>query len=192
MAMAKKDTAQIILKAAFAAIARKGCGAVSLRDIAEEAGVVLSQLNYHHKNKETLFSAVLLHMRQEYLSNVASQLSGCSSKREKISKLIRYNRHLLETNHALYKAFLDFFNLALWSVSFKKEMIQFMEEIRRILEENLHEAADLDPMAKQKSSSQAELILAVTFGVAMQYLMAPEKREILDGFDTLEQLMLSN
>jgi len=188
--MPKKDTSQIILSAAFAAIARKGCATVSLRDIAEEAGVVLSQLNYHHKNKETLFSAVLLSMRQEYLADITTQLSTCTDRSQKITRLIRHNRHLLETNHALYKAFLDFFNLALWSPSFKKEMTEFMGEVRRIMEDQLSDAGQEVASGRLKASTQAELILGVTFGIAMQYLMSPEDRSILKSFEALEELML--
>src|SRR5664280_204353 len=43
-----------------------GWGAVTLREIAEESGVALSQLSYYFGNKDGLFAAVLERMQQEY------------------------------------------------------------------------------------------------------------------------------
>jgi len=44
-----------ILLAAYSCISTSGYANVSMRNIADEAGVVLSQLNYYYKNKEGLF-----------------------------------------------------------------------------------------------------------------------------------------
>jgi AcrR family transcriptional regulator len=58
--------AERIFNAAFKCISTKGYANVSLRDIANEAGVVLSQLNYY-KNKEGLFKKV---EENQYGSNI--------------------------------------------------------------------------------------------------------------------------
>jgi AcrR family transcriptional regulator len=72
-------TAERILDAAFKSIAVHGCGAVTLRGIAEEAGVVLSQLNYHYGNKGSLFAAVLKRMQQGYIATLDARLHGHDS-----------------------------------------------------------------------------------------------------------------
>ncbi|MBS3973119.1 MAG: helix-turn-helix transcriptional regulator, partial [Erysipelotrichia bacterium] len=56
-----------ILIAAFEVISSKGYANVSTRDIADKAGVVLSQLNYYFKNKEGLFKEVVRMMVDKYL-----------------------------------------------------------------------------------------------------------------------------
>jgi AcrR family transcriptional regulator len=186
IARSKNDTSQRILSAAFKCISTKGSASVSLRDIADEAGVALSQLNYYYDNRETLFAAVLRGMKQEYVSNVEVKMASFSTLREKAHFLIRYNQELLITNQRLYRAFLDFFGLAMWSKSFKKEMNGFLNDLSRVIE------SQIDPLTTGKAGSVqhspavlATMILGTTFGIAMQYLMNPERQEILGGFDIL-------
>jgi AcrR family transcriptional regulator len=186
IAKQKKDTAQRILSAAFKCISTKGSASVSLRDIADEAGVVLSQLNYYYDNREQLFAAVLRWMKEDYISKVEAEMDSFSTLNEKARFLIKYNQDLLRTNQRLYRAFLDFFGLALWSPSFKKEMNGFLNDISRVIEKQIGTRATRDTgHAPHSPAALATMILGTTFGIAMQYLMNPERQEILSGFDIL-------
>ena len=92
--MEKANQSQKILLAAFECISSKGYANVSLRDIADEAGVVLSQLNYYYKNKEGLFTEVINMMMQKYLQEVESHLSKGTTAKEKILSLSPYIKSL--------------------------------------------------------------------------------------------------
>ena len=48
-----------ILATAYTLLAKKGYADVSTREIASEAGVALSQLNYYFKTKDKLYRAVI-------------------------------------------------------------------------------------------------------------------------------------
>ncbi len=65
---------EVILSAAYNCIATQGCANTSLWDIAESAGVVLSQLNYYYKNKEGLFIEVIKMMINKYRAEVESRI----------------------------------------------------------------------------------------------------------------------
>lgn len=180
------DTSRRILLAAFKCISTKGSTNVSLREIADEAGVALSQLHYYHDNRERLFAAVLRAMKQEYLSNVETAMANFSGFREKTHFLIKYNKELLQTNQRLYRAFLDFFGLALWSKSFKKEMTGFLNDISHVIESQMRSSTAVEDGSRSHSlAALTSMILGTSFGLAMQYLMDPERREILNGFDIL-------
>ena len=63
---------------------------------------------------------------------------------------------------------------------------QFLTDISRVIE------SPVDPLttgeagsAQHSPAALATLILGSTFGLAMQYLMNPERDEILNGFDIL-------
>jgi len=56
-----------ILQTAYQCLSTRGYANVSMRDIADEAGVALSQLNYYYKNKEGLFTEVVKMMMNQYL-----------------------------------------------------------------------------------------------------------------------------
>jgi AcrR family transcriptional regulator len=183
----KSYTSQRILSAAFKCISTKGSASVSLRDIADEAGVALSQLNYYYDNREKLFAAVLKAMKQEYLSSVEVKMASFSTLREKAYFLIKYNKELLQANQRLYRAFLDFFGLAMWSKSFRKEMKGFLHDISRVIENQIDHVTTGEEVgpAPHPPAALATMILGTTFGIAMQYLMDPERQEILNGFDIL-------
>ncbi|HEY0308006.1 MAG TPA: TetR/AcrR family transcriptional regulator [Acidobacteriaceae bacterium] len=186
IAKSKNDTAQKILAAAFKCLSMRGSANVSLRDIADEAGVALSQLNYYYSNRELLFAAVLKSMKQEYLANVEAGMSLLGTLKEKAHFLIKYNQELLQTNQRLYRAFLDFFGLAMWSKSFRKEMNGFLSDISRVIEQQIEPRATGKPgLAAHTPAALATMILGTTFGIAMQYLMDPDHEEILSGFDIL-------
>lgn len=186
IAKSNNDTSQKILSAAFKCISTRGSANVSLREIADEAGVALSQLNYYYDNRERLFAAVLKTMKQEYLAKVETEMATLSTLGEKAHFLIKFNRNLLQTNQRLYRAFLDFFGLALWSKSFKKEMNGFLHDISHVIESQIDSfAAEKPGFSRHSAASLAATILGTTFGLAMQYLMNPEQVEILNGFDIL-------
>jgi len=143
-------------------------------------------LNYYYDNRERLFAAVLKSMKQDYLSRVETEMTALSTLREKAHFLIRFNRSLLQTNQHLYRAFLDFFGLALWSKSFKKEMNGFLQDIAHVIESQIEPSAAGQTSALPHSpAALAAMILGTTFGLAMQYLMNPGRGEIMAGFDIL-------
>jgi len=74
----------MILNAAFECISSKGYANVSLRDIADEAGVVLSQLNYYYKNKEGLFTEVIKMMIRKYRQEVEYHLRMAQHQKKKL------------------------------------------------------------------------------------------------------------
>lgn len=184
-------TAQKILAATFKCIAERGSAKVGLREIAEEAGVVLSQLNYYFVNREQLFAAVLRMMKQEYLTNVAEQMAPFATLEEKVHALVAYNRDLLVANQAMYRAFLDFFGLALWSPSFRKELNEFLDGVSQVLESHMEVSGTTNGTSKNpRVGILTNTVLATTFGIAMQYLMNPEREDLLQGFDLLEQIAI--
>jgi len=96
----KLNQSEKILLAAYKCISSSGYANASLRDIADEAGVVLSQLNYYFKNKEGLFTEVIKMMMQEYLLEVENHLKGGTTAKEKVATLIKYFQEVLEKNQS--------------------------------------------------------------------------------------------
>ena len=63
-ASARPDRKQAILLAAERLFAQHGYHAVTIRQIAEEAGVPLALVGYHHGQKHELFEAIFAHWNQ--------------------------------------------------------------------------------------------------------------------------------
>ena len=62
----------------------------------------------------------------------------------------------------------------------------FLNDISRVIEKQIELRATRDPgHAPHSPAALATMILGTMFGNAMQYLMNPERQEILSGFDIL-------
>lgn len=72
----KVNPSERILLTAFECLSTRGYANVSMRNIADEAGVALSQLTYYYKNKENLFTEVINMMMDQYLKEIKSTLDN--------------------------------------------------------------------------------------------------------------------
>lgn len=184
----RNDTAQKILTSAFKCVSVKGCASVSLRDIADEAGIALSQIDYHFGNREQLFAAVLRTIKQDYISAVEVKMAASDSLNGKLQGLIRYNQELLQTNKRLNRVLLEFFGLAMWSKFFRKEMNAFINDVSKVIENQLHLVS-----AKEKSLSSLSpatlttVVMGTSLGLTMLHQVGSEPKEALNGFDLLLQ-----
>ena len=104
-----------ILDAAYAVIAREGYVKTSLRQIAQEAHVAVSQISYHYENKEGLLLAVVRRVANRYYDYMQLYLKPEMSPREKGECFIRLYQEVLEDDPALFRVLYDLVGLALWS-----------------------------------------------------------------------------
>ncbi|WP_024793639.1 TetR/AcrR family transcriptional regulator [Tomitella biformata] len=69
---------RLFIEAARAEFVRNGYGASSIRTIAQEAGMSLSALYYHYKNKQDLLFGILLDCIDTHDALCAAELAGAS------------------------------------------------------------------------------------------------------------------
>ncbi|WP_085620903.1 MULTISPECIES: TetR/AcrR family transcriptional regulator [Alphaproteobacteria] len=190
-------TAENILDAAFKSIAVHGCGAVTLRGIADEAGVVLSQLNYHYGNKNRLFAAVLKRMQHGYIEALDVRLHGHDSLEGQIAAVVDYNESVLIDSPETYRNFLEFFNFAMNSKPFQVEVDNFTSQIAAMIEKRIvqYQCKD-EAMACFSAAALTRFILSASFGIALQRFLSPENEDARAGFSiikaTASQLIRQN
>ncbi|BAH08121.1 TetR/AcrR family transcriptional regulator [Clostridium kluyveri] len=167
---------QRILNAAFNCIALKGYANVSLRDIADEAGVVLSQLNYYYKNKEGLFTEIIKVLSKKYLTEIEQELIKGNTAVEKLTNIINYFRKILAEQPELFKVLYDITGMALWSSTFitlvKNLYINLSDMIEKYIVrdyfgENNKKRYSLEALSK--------MILGTLIGTAIQSVLNPEE-----------------
>jgi AcrR family transcriptional regulator len=183
-------TADRILDAAFTSIATRGCGSVTLRGIAEEAGVALSQLSYYYGTKEKLFAAVLTRMQQGYITALGALLDEKKTLHGQILALVGYNETVLRESPDTYRNFLEFFNFAMSSESFRPHVASFISEISAMIEDRMARR-DQEKLAPGSPlvSTITRFILSSSFGISLQHLLAPDNRDVLVGFDVLRRTL---
>ncbi|NSW91035.1 MAG: TetR/AcrR family transcriptional regulator [Firmicutes bacterium] len=185
--MEKMNQSKKILIAAFECISSKGYANVSLRDIADKAGVVLSQLNYYYKNKEGLFTEVIKMMMQKYLQEVENCLKKGTNAKEKISSLITYFQKILEDNPKLFRLLYDFTSMALWSVSFSKLLCNLFEDLANLIESHvLNNIPEKMNLKGYSPKSIARMLFGAMFGTAIQVILDPQEKKLPEALKTIE------
>ena len=102
------NPAQKILEAAYECLSTRGYANVTMRNIADEAGVALSQLTYYYKSKEKLFTEVISKMASQYIREIETMMSTTVDLNEKIVSLTQYFKEMLRDKQKLLKLFIDF------------------------------------------------------------------------------------
>lgn len=183
------NQAQKILNAALKCISVKGYANVSLRDIADEAGVVLSQLNYYYKNKEGLFTEIIRVLSQQYLSEVENILKIGKSEKERVYCLTKYFQEMLRKKPELFKLLFDLTSMALWSDPFKELQNDLFNSIAGLIERYI--IGGISNKEKFKHSSPitlSRMMLGTLFGTSIQVMLSNEKEDMIDSLSTLQIL----
>jgi Transcriptional regulator len=182
----KLNQSQKILNAAFRCISTRGYANVSLRDIADEAGVVLSQLNYYYKNKDGLFTEVIKVAIGKCLAEVDTTLQQGSTIKEKMAHLIRYFQRILSETPELFRLLYDFIALSIWSDPFRELLRQLFQDLCDLVEKNaLIRAAGEGKFEGYSSKVMARMIIGALFGITMQSILEPEKETFSAALDMI-------
>ena len=181
--------AQRILNAASKCISTRGYANVSLRDIADEAGVVLSQLNYYYKNKEGLLTEVIKMLNQKYLNEIEDILINGETEDEKISNLIQYFKEMLRNNPELFKLLFDLTSMALWSVTLKELLNTLFNGVTDLIQKHIiANSATKEKYRGYSPEALSRMILGSLYGISMQVILANEEEDMIDSLSTLKVL----
>lgn len=183
------NQSQKILNAAFKCISERGYASVSLRDIADEAGVVLSQLNYYYKNKEGLFTEIIKTLTQQYLNEIEDNLKRGDTEKEKMMHLIEYFQEMLKEKPELFKLLFDLTSMALWSESFKELLNDLFNNVVNLIETYIINDFSDERILKYKSPvTLSRMMLGTLFGMSIQVILANGEEDMIDSLSSLKAL----
>ncbi len=183
------NQSQKILNAAFKCISERGYASVSLRDIADEAGVVLSQLNYYYKNKEGLFTEIIKTLTQQYLNEIEDNLKKGDTEKEKMMHLIEYFQEMLKERPELFKLLFDLTSMALWSESFKELLNDLFNNVVNLIETYIINDFSDERILKYKSPvTLSRMMLGTLFGMSIQVILANGEEDMIDSLSSLKAL----
>ncbi|GFN36579.1 TetR/AcrR family transcriptional regulator [Tepidimicrobium xylanilyticum] len=185
--MNKQSQPERILLAASECISNRGYANVSMRDIANEAGVVLSQLNYYFNNKEGLFKEVVRMMIDKYLREIEEALKAEESPKERAKSLIKYFRKMLQYNPKFFKLLYDFSGLALWSPTFSHLLSDLYKDLSDMIEKYILNNSKLEKLKGYSSKSLSRLIIGSMFGTGIQALLDNDD-ELTEALDAMQIL----
>lgn len=186
----KTGPSEKILNTAFECLSTKGYATVTMRNIADKAGVALGQVTYYYKSKENLFLEVINMMMRQYLREVEEKLESATDRKQKFAALIAFFKELVRDNPRLLKLFIDFTAQALWVPSFREKVNSLFGRLAELIEGNLA----LDTRADSQDTaysprSIAELILGALYGTSIQLMLSSEKNISFESLYLAESLL---
>ena len=186
----KVNPSERILLTAFECLSTRGYANVSMRNIADEAGVALSQLTYYYKNKENLFTEVINMMMDQYLKEIKSTLESTTDVKDKIASLVKFFKELIRNKHDLLRLFIDFTAQALWVPSFREQLDSLFNDLTEIIERNL----PTDTIVNRNSlgyspKSIAKLLFGALFGTSIQIILGSDRDSAFESLNLAESLI---
>lgn len=183
----KTNQSELILDAAYKCVSEKGYANISLRDIAKEANVALSQLHYYFGSKKKLLQEIIKRMIGKYTTELEKQIKKSQSEKKEISNVFNFIKEALERNPELFKILFDLSSLALRSDSFKLMLSDLFDHLSGVIKECIDESSSVvDELKDFSSNTLSRLILGSVLGVAFEYTLDSNKNEdILDSLDAL-------
>ncbi len=171
----KIKVAQKILNTAFNCLSTRGYAAVTMRNIAHEAGVALGQVTYYYKSKEHLFLEVINMMVYQYLEEIETKLAAVTDESQKLPALKAFFEDLIQNNPNLFKLFIDFTAQSLWIPSFREKVNSLFEELAKIIESNLIlDKTKEKHISSDSSKNTAKLILGALYGTSIQHMLGSD------------------
>jgi AcrR family transcriptional regulator len=186
----KENTSDKILMTAFECLSTRGYANVSMRNIADEAGVALSQLAYHYKNKETLFTAVINMMMDQYLNEIEATLQSTGDTKDKLASLVRFFKELIRDKPNLLRLFIDFTAQALWVPSFREQLDSLFSAITEMIEKNLPVDTIVGKSLQRYSPKGiAKLVFGALFGTSIQIILGSDRDSAFESLNLAENLL---
>jgi AcrR family transcriptional regulator len=186
----KTGPSEKILNTAFECLSTRGYAAVTMRNIADEAGVALGQVTYYYKSKENLFLEVINMMIYQYLSEIEQKLELATGKKQRVNALMSFFKELLQDNPSLFRLFIDFTAQALWIPSFREKVNGLFERLAEIIAKNLMLDADKSSWKLDYTPrSVSKLILGALYGTSIQLLLSSDSNVSFEPLDLAENLL---
>jgi len=175
----KPEKVEALIRAAYTAIAKKGYAQVSLRDIADEAGVNKSLLHYYFKDKDELVMAVYRHVVLEIHRLIARVAAMPISTGEKLRRGFQELLAYTEEKPEWFVVVMDLTVYGIQKDESKTEIFTLHEQLKEIISAGLREAKQNGEIREDFDESVvATLSVALGNGLALLYSIARETTDL--------------
>ena len=176
-----------ILASAYKCISQKGYAKASLRDIADDAGVALSQLNYYYTNKEGLLTEVVKDLSKNYLKEIEERIQIGRTSKEKFNSLIEYFKTMMYEQQELFRLLFDLVSMSFWNASFKNLLSNLFNEVSDLIKKHILENHTFKNKATDFSKEiMAKSIVGSIFGIIFQYVLNPSDPTLIESLNYID------
>ncbi|MBE3576460.1 MAG: TetR/AcrR family transcriptional regulator [Limnochordales bacterium] len=191
----REATSETILDAAYRCLVKQGYAAVSMRQIAREAGVALSQLHYYFQSKERLFIEVMRRTTEQHIQEVVGWLTDLGAE-QRLNGLVGIVRAKLLEDPGWFRLLFDFSSLAFRNAEVRRLLRHLFKEVadeaaRRVISMWQTSPAEVSQsrLARLSPETVGRLLVAAVYGLALQVLMESDETDLVDQPGWFEELL---
>jgi AcrR family transcriptional regulator len=169
------EKAQAILEAARTCLGERGYAATTIAEIAAQAGVSRGLLHYYFKSKEELLAQVVRAGADAYVELLEPMFARSERAVDLAEGLVGAVRAIVESDPTFVNLSMECWALAHESPMIASELEDLYRQLRVAVFEGLEEAKGrgiIQPAIPL--DALAALLLALTDGLVMQFLIHPE------------------
>ncbi len=174
--MARKSRKDAIIEAAAQLFAAKGFRATTVRDIADEAGVLSGSLYAHIETKEDLYLEIVRRAAEDFAGAVGPVVDTDVAPDAKLAGMIRAHLSVIDQSRAWARVYLDDDNQL--SQSTRQEARRLRREYERLWDQVLQEGMESEVFQVADEPMARLFILSALNGVIRWY--RPEGRLSVD------------
>jgi AcrR family transcriptional regulator len=167
-----------LLRGAYAAIAEHGFGAVTLQDVADEAGVSKALALYYFKNKEQLLVAVMERIDGIIRARAAQAIRDKATEGPR-AQLVAYLGALTlgaEKHRDFYRVYLDFLSAGLRKADMRASTLTFILGCETLEEEVVARGVAEGAFRRDLDSGEAAAVVrALIDGLSIEWLFREEE-----------------
>ena len=186
----KPEKVEAIIRAASRAVARKGYAQVSLRDVAEVAGVPKSLLHYYFKDKNELMEALLRYLNRRYIKIIDRVARLPLSTSEKLEKGFEEFQKFTAREPKWMLIILDLLVQAVHRPESKKEAYSLYEEVTGIIVGVLKKEKDAGAARGEVDEAvMSSLIVATLIGLGVLFILDKQATDFSLAYSYFQQML---
>jgi len=186
----KPEKVEAIIRAASRAVARKGYAQVSLRDVAEGAGVPKSLLHYYFKDKNQLMEALLRYLNRRYIKIIDRVARLPLSTSTKLEKGFEEFQKFTAREPKWMLIILDLLVQAVHRPESKKEAHSLYEEVTGIISRVLQKAKEEEGAREEiDEATMSSLIVATLIGLGVVFILDKQATNFPLAYSYFQQML---
>ena len=184
----KPEKAEAMLVACSKLVASKGYAEVSMKDIADEAGVYQSLLHYYFKNKENLFIELFRFLNQKYLDIMSEVASLSVGTEEKLDIAFREFQKFTRKEPKWMLMIMDLIIQSTHKPESKAEVLAFYENVLKLTVKGL---SDNGQTGEVDTKALSALLIANVTGMGVLFTIDPQAIDFSKAWMYFKRMLMA-
>ncbi|AFM25677.1 TetR/AcrR family transcriptional regulator [Desulfomonile tiedjei] len=163
-----------VISATKRCLAKNGFSKLSVKAIAEEAGVSTGIIYHYFKNKEDLLLNVIKEAFSRSHENVMQVVEPLTSERDKLFKHLESIHAVVVDNPEFYTVLLNFLGQAPYNDEIKRIMTKFLSNLTSYAGRYLEDGVAHNQFSENKIKDLHTLLIALGMGLGIMCTLAPD------------------